>query len=149
MYVKRVGLRRDFPPPLRVRAAIKLLLSGSLLTAGVPAEPWTPERVGELRAAIRTNFFVPEPLPVLAAKTHQRFVPAPGVVAETVTYATERGTRVPAIFYLPERLPSGGKVPGFVVVNGHGGDKYLWYAFFTGVGAGGRGGTDLRSGWRG
>ncbi len=122
-----------FLTALRVRAAIKLLLSGSLLIAGVRAESWTPERVGELRAAIRTNFFVPEPLPVLAAKTHRRFVPAPGVVAEAVTYATEFGTRVPAILYLPERLPSGGKVPGFVVVNGHGGDKYSWYAYFTGV----------------
>ena len=34
--------------------------------------------------------------------------------------------------YLPEPLPKG-KIPGFVVVNGHGGDKYSWYAFYTGI----------------
>ncbi len=133
VFAKRAGLPRDFFNPLPVRAAIKLLLTGLLLTAGGRAESWTTERVGELRAQIRANFFVPEPLPAMEAKTHRRFAPAPGVVAEAVTYATQFGTRVPAILYLPERLPGGGNVPGFVVVNGHGGDKYSWYAYYTGV----------------
>ena len=97
------------------------------------AEPLTPTRVTELRAQIRKNFFVPDPLPALDAKTHRRFSPASGVVAEAVTYATELGTRVPAVLYLPDPLPKGGKIPSFIVVNGHGGDKYSWYAYFVGV----------------
>ena len=97
------------------------------------AEPLTPARVAEMRAQIRQNFFVPEPLPALEAKTHRHFAPAPGVVAEAVTYATELRTRVPAILYLPDPLPRGGKIPGFIVVNGHGGDKYSWYAYYAGI----------------
>ncbi len=97
------------------------------------AAPFTPARVTGLRAEIRQNFFVPDPLPALAAQTHRRFAPAPGVVAEAVTYATELGTRVPAILYLPDPLPPGGKIPAFVVVNGHGGDKYSWYAYYSGI----------------
>jgi dienelactone hydrolase len=99
----------------------------------VRAEPLTPARVAELRAQIRANFFVPEPLPALDARTHRRFAPAPGVAAEAVTYATALGMRVPAILYLPNPLPTGGKIPAFIVVNGHGGDKYSWYAYFAGV----------------
>jgi len=97
------------------------------------AETLTPVRLAELRAEICRNFFVPEPLPALNARTHRRFSPAPGVVAEAVTYATEFGMKVPAILYLPDPLPSGGKIPGFIVVNGHGGDKYAWYSFYAGV----------------
>ncbi|HWA10771.1 MAG TPA: prolyl oligopeptidase family serine peptidase [Opitutaceae bacterium] len=96
------------------------------------AEPLTPERVAALRAQIRANFFVPDPLPALDAKTHRRFSPAPGVAAEAVTYATEFGMRVPAILYLPDPLPKG-KIPGFIVVNGHGGDKYSWYSYYAGI----------------
>jgi dienelactone hydrolase len=52
-----------------------------------------------------------------------------------VTYGTQFGLRVPAIVYLPDPLPktSNGKVPAFIVVNGHGGDKFSWYAFYTGI----------------
>lgn len=110
-----------------------VLVAAFAAVALLRAEPLTAARVEELRAQIRSNFFVPEPLPALAAKTHRRFAPAPGVVAEAVTYATEFGTRVPAILYLPDPLPQGGKVPGFVVVNGHGTDKYAWYSYFTGI----------------
>jgi dienelactone hydrolase len=39
--------------------------------------------------------------------------------------------RIPAIVYLPKART--GKVPAFIVVNGHGGDKYSWYAFYSGV----------------
>ncbi|MCI0460617.1 MAG: prolyl oligopeptidase family serine peptidase [Gemmataceae bacterium] len=83
------------------------------------------------RARIRTALFLPDPLPPLAAQSHSRFQPEPGIVAERVTYASQFGLRVPAILYLPEQRQ--GKVPGLIVVNGHGGDKYSWYAFYTGV----------------
>ena len=112
---------------------MKFLLPLLAFAALMRAEPLTPARVAELRTQIRTNFFVPAPLPVLDAKTHRRFAPAPGVAAEAVTYATGFGTRVPAVLYLPDPLPRGGKIPAFIVVNGHGGDKYAWYSYFTGI----------------
>jgi dipeptidyl aminopeptidase/acylaminoacyl peptidase len=52
-------------------------------------------------------------------------------VAERVTYATQFGLRVPAILYLPKERRE--KVPALIVVNGHGGDKYSWYAFYAGI----------------
>lgn len=112
---------------------LRLVVLWCAAMAGTQAASLTPARVEELRAQIRENFFVPNPLPALAATTHRKFSPAPGVAAEAVTYATEFGLRVPAILYLPDPLPAGGKIPGFVVVCGHGGDKYSWYSFFTGV----------------
>ena len=84
------------------------------------------------RKQICDNFFVPEPLPALDATTYRRFAPAPGVRAEGVTYRTQFGLPVPAILYLPDPLPAG-KIPAFVVVNGHGGDKYSWYSWYTGI----------------
>ena len=53
------------------------------------------------------------------------------MVAERVTYVTEYGLRVPAIVYRPEKIH--GKIPGIVVVNGHGADKTSWYSWYTGV----------------
>ena len=80
-----------------------------------------------MRAALR----VPDRLPPLDAKVHGQFHPEPGVVAERITYSTLLGLRVPAILYLPESRK--GKIPAVIVVNGHGGDKYAWYAFFSGI----------------
>ncbi len=83
------------------------------------------------RRQVKAVLFVPDPLPALLPQTHSRFRPAPGVVAERITYGTQFGMRVPAILYLPEART--GKVPALIVVNGHGGDKYSWYAFYSGV----------------
>ena len=94
-------------------------------------QPLTREHERELRAKIRATLFVPERLPPLAAEMHGRFRPAAGVVAERVTYSTLLGLRVPAILYLPETHK--GKIPGLIVVNGHGGDKYAWYAYWSGI----------------
>jgi dienelactone hydrolase len=38
---------------------------------------------------------------------------------------------VPAIVYRPEKIH--GRIPGIVVVNGHGADKTSWYSWYTGV----------------
>ena len=38
---------------------------------------------------------------------------------------------VPAIVYRPRQQH--GRIPGIVVVNGHGGDKFSWYAFYSGM----------------
>ena len=98
-------------------------------------EPLTAEQEQQWRLQIQANFFVPNPLPALEAQSYRRFQPASGVAAEAVTYATEHGTRVPAILYLPDPLPktASGKIPALIIVNGHGGDKYCWYSFYAGV----------------
>ena len=80
---------------------------------------------------IKSTLFVPDPLPPLATETYGQFPAAPGVVGERVSYATGYGLRVPAIVYRPAH-PGAAKAPGIVVVNGHGGDKYSWYALYTG-----------------
>jgi dienelactone hydrolase len=86
----------------------------------------------EQRRQIRSTLFVPDPLPPLQAETYGAVEVAAGVIAERVSYATGYGLRVPAIVYRPKQLPRG-KMPGLIVVNGHGGDKYTWYAFYAGV----------------
>ena len=83
------------------------------------------------RRAILHAWHVPDPLPALRAEAHGSFVPEPGIVAERVSYATQSGRRVPAIVYRPEKIAA--RAPALIVVNGHGGDKYSWYAFYSGV----------------
>ncbi len=93
------------------------------------------ERISAWRAEIRKKLFIPSSLPALSPKTWSTFSPMPGVLAERVTYASADGMLVPAIVYRPD--PSTvhwqGKLPGIVIVNGHGGDKFSWYAFYSGL----------------
>ena len=84
------------------------------------------------RERIRSTLFVPTPLPPLQVETYGQFAAAPGVTGERVSYATDYGLRVPAIVYRPAQLPKE-RMPGLVVVNGHGGDKYSWYALYAGL----------------
>ncbi len=87
-----------------------------------------------LRSQIRDTFFIGERLPELHTELHRHFRIAPGVRAECVLYTTQYDMRVPAIVYRPDTLPSDGKkLPGLVVVNGHGGDKFSWYAYYAGI----------------
>ena len=90
-----------------------------------------PHQEAEWRGRIRSTLSAPDPLPALDARTHGRFQPDAEVVGERVTYATQLGMRVPAILYLPKARS--GKIPALIVVNGHGGDKYSWYAFYSGI----------------
>lgn len=112
--------------------AVRLLLLLLFVPVAGAGGPLTSGQAGALRAQMRAGFFVPDPLPALAATTHRRFTPAPGVTAEALTYATELGTRVPAILYLPSPLPRR-KLPALIVVNGHGGDKHSWYSYYAGI----------------
>jgi Alpha/beta hydrolase family len=139
-----------------VGAGLGLLLAvgaiwGQQHTAGVgadvPAE--TPgknltaqeqaARSAKWRKEIRHTLYVPDKLPALEAKTWSTFSPTPGVLADRVTYRTLDGMIVPAIVYRPDPKVvhldgrGQGKLPGIVVVNGHGSDKFGWYAFYSGM----------------
>lgn len=89
------------------------------------------EQVRRWQAAIRDSLFVPDPLPPLDPTNHGRFEPAAGIVAERISYATNLGLRVPAIVYSPQA--ESGRRPALIIVNGHGRDKYAWYAFYSGI----------------
>jgi dienelactone hydrolase len=86
----------------------------------------------ELRKQIEATLHVPEPLPNPQPKSYGSFSPAAGVAADRVAYTTAYSLRVPAIVY----HPPGATItqhPAIVVVNGHGGDKSSWYAYWTGI----------------
>jgi dienelactone hydrolase len=97
-------------------------------SSGSAAEEESPDKRKQIRAAL----LVPDKLPALAAENYGQVEVAPGVVAERVSYTTDYGLRVPAMVYRPAQRPAG-KMPGLIVVNGHGGDKYSWYAFYAGI----------------
>ncbi len=95
------------------------------MAAGVLSDP------GGLRAKIQETLHVPNPLPALDTENHGSFEVEPGIVADRVTYDTQLNMRVPAIVY--HRANTSIKRPAIIIVNGHGGDKYTWYAFYAGV----------------
>ena len=101
--------------------------------AGAQTKKATPADFGHWRAQIREALYVPANLPPLEAKVWGTFTPVEGVVAERVTYRSANGMLVPAIVYRPEHVAKGTKQPGIVVINGHGGDKFSWYAVYSGM----------------
>ena len=114
----------------RIRHSFAVGLAAFLLV--IPAYGGaTKGQVRQWREQIRRALFVPSPLPALDAKTYGSFTPEPGVIAERVTYGTAYGMRIPAILYRPASVH--GRIPGIVVVNGHGADKSSWYSWYTGV----------------
>jgi len=116
---------------------LTLVGQDNLFTVSV-SDTLTSKQIVELRSGINAHFFVPNPLPKLAPQIHRTFMPAPGVRAEAITYGTQYGMRVPAILYLPDPMPKNPdgtpqKIPAFIIINGHGGDKYSWYSYYTGI----------------
>jgi dienelactone hydrolase len=101
------------------------------VAAVVMKNPVEARQYGIWRKEIKQALFIPEKLPPLGVKDYGSFSPVEGVVAERVTYTTLYGMRIPAIVYRPAKM--NGRVPGMVVVNGHGGDKTSWYAYYTGI----------------
>lgn len=91
------------------------------------ARAW-PGRADELRAKMATALTLPEVRVALDAQTH-RSTPGDGYTIESVTYASEPGSRVTAVLYLPE---SDGPHPAVVVACGHGGSKSALYAQYAG-----------------
>ncbi|MBV8709792.1 MAG: acetylxylan esterase, partial [Acidobacteriaceae bacterium] len=73
---------------------------------------------------------IPEKLPKLEDKRYGDFSPAPGITADRVSYATAYNLRVPAIVYHSSD-PKRKRGPALVIVNGHGGDKSSWYAYWA------------------
>lgn len=86
----------------------------------------------QTRRQIENTLHVPDPLPALNAKSYGQFTPAPGVAADRVSYGTDYGLRVPAIVYHAAGATIS-RHPALIVVNGHGGDKSSWYAYWTGI----------------
>jgi len=117
---------------VRVFLAMALFAFTGVAVAVAVAAPADAKRDAAWRAAIKQKLHVPEVLPALDAKVWSTFSPAKGVTAERVTYNTADGMMVPAIVYMPDPMPKG-KLPGIVVVNGHGSDKFGWYAFWSGI----------------
>jgi dienelactone hydrolase len=112
-------------------APLRLLLALLVFVPAAAAAGTTAAQESGWRSAIAAAWFADGPAPELAPETHSTFAPEPGVIAERISYGTQFGMRVPAILYRP-RAPVR-SAPGLIVVNGHGGDKYSWYAFYSGV----------------
>ena len=100
--------------------------------APMPAAPATRAMVDGWRRRMGQALFIPSPLPVPSVETYSTAEITPGVTIERISYLTAYGLRVPAVVYRPTRKPAG-RMPAMVVVNGHGGDKTSWYAYYTGV----------------
>lgn len=86
----------------------------------------------QLRGRIESTLHIPNPLPNAAPKSYGEFQVAPGITAERVSYATAYALRVPAIVYRQQGA-SLSQHPALIVVNGHGGDKSSWYAYWAGI----------------
>jgi len=84
------------------------------------------------RREIHRALFLPEAPTPPETQSYGASEIAPGVTAEKITYRTQYGLRVPAVLYRPTSSPAK-KLPAIVVVNGHGGDKSSWYAFYAGI----------------
>src|ERR1700733_14319388 len=121
-------------PPMRPKF-LALVAATLSLSAAAQTPAANRARDDAWRAQIRHTLFVPDKLPALDAKVWSTFSPTPGVLADRVTYATTDGMIVPAIVYRPDPKVARwkGKLPGLVIVNGHGADKFGWYAFYSGM----------------
>lgn len=114
----------------RTPRVLTLIAATCALGTGIAAEV-TAEQENAWRREMRTALRVPDTLPELSPQTHGRFEATPDVVIEKVTYGTQFGMRIPAIVYSPKTAKE--RVPALIVVNGHGGDKYSWYALWSGI----------------
>ena len=112
-----------------------IILATTGLLNAQPTLPLTDKQAADARTLIRHTLDVPDHLPALDAKVWSTFSPTPGVLADRVTYTTQDNMLVPAIVYRPDPKTAHwkGKLPGIVIVNGHGGDKFSWYAFYSGM----------------
>ncbi len=85
-------------------------------------------RAESLRKQMASALTLPTERAPLAPETH-RTTPGEGYTIESVTYASEPGSRVTALLYLPENPKP---APAVVVACGHGGSKSALYAQYAG-----------------
>jgi dienelactone hydrolase len=114
------------------RASLLFCIAWFVLNATGQGQTASAKQARLWRKQIRAALFIPDPLPVPEPENYGSFTPAPGVIAERVSYRTEYGMRVPAIVYRPATPPRG-RMPGLILVDGHGGDKTSWYTYYTGI----------------
>lgn len=98
----------------------------------LPPHPATKAQINNWRSEIRRTLFIPDPLPKLETQTISSTEITPGVTIDKVIYTTAYDLRIPAVIYRPTHITAK-RVPGIVVVNGHGADKSSWYSYYTGV----------------
>src|SRR5580698_8202992 len=110
----------------------RILIVFSVFCLTAYAQPASKKQVDEWRTQMRQALFIPNPLPKLEVENYTTFEPTPGITAARVSYKTVYGLRVPAIVYYPTKAPAK-KLPGMVLVNGHGADKISWYAYYTAI----------------
>lgn len=121
-------------PQRRVRSAYKTLLVAALVLSGIGARccrALSRRQAESWARQIRQALFIPNPLPPLQVRTYGTFFPAEGIAVDRVTYTTEYGMRIPALLYRP--ASSRKKLPGIVIVPGHGGDKSSWYVYYGAI----------------
>lgn len=87
-----------------------------------------PARAAALREKMARSLTLPTERIPLASQTHKT-TPGDGYGIESVTFASEAGSRVTALLYLPE---SERPAPAIIVVCGHGGSKSALYAQYAG-----------------
>ena len=109
-------------PAYRFSLPILLILSTSFL-AGADHS---------VRQQIEEALHIQKDPAAVEGKKYGEFSPAAGVVADRVSYATAYQLRVPAIVY-HSQTPTVKRGPALIIVNGHGGDKSSWYAWWAGI----------------
>jgi cephalosporin-C deacetylase-like acetyl esterase len=114
---------RKAPPHVNKYFAI-----GTAHWKGPAMQAW-PERAATLRQRMAKTLTLPDKRVDLAPQTHNT-LDGEGYRVESITYASETGSRVTALLYLPE--PSDKPVPAVVVACGHGGSKSALYAQYAG-----------------
>lgn len=121
---------RDTILNMRCRCRLGAVLCTALLAVHIISAK--DREWDQFRQQIAAALHVPQPLPALRERGYGSFAPVPDVTAERIAYSTAYDLRVPAIVYRP-----GGatiiKHPALVIVNGHGGDKSSWYAYYAGI----------------
>ena len=128
--------RMRLPSAAWLISFVAWLILGALgLAAQASVKPLSKVNIAAKRAEIRRALHVPETLPALQPRVWSTFSPTAGVLADRVTYSTAAGMLVPTVVYRPDPKvsPYKGKLPGLVIVNGHGSDKFGWYAFYSGM----------------
>lgn len=103
-----------------------------VLSVALPCHAAERADAKTLRKQVRDTLHISESLSKPEGKLYGTFSPAEGVTADRVSYATAYNLRVPAIVYhSSERKKL--RRPALVIVNGHGGDKSSWYAYWAGI----------------